>query len=611
MRAIKKLMDHPSTVTSKYQLCTMLDQDARSRIFLARHLQTGEQRVCKVIQCRHVAADTRLAIDVEHSLLSGLKHPNIMKAAEIIFNPPTMEYYVFYHNYQGNNLAHIISQHAQSGKHLAEDTVWMILIQLAEFLSYLHSPEGKDLPDVGMIIHRDLVPSNVYLAENGLYLVTGFQSAAVLEPGREKASKVVGDCHYMSPEMIRKQPYTCRSDLFMLGCILYELCTLQPYRNPQATYDSILSRLQYEDNSFSLSEYSSDLCQLISSLLDPNPMKRPLAMDIVARNRTRSVYTTYRSIVEKLYSQEAAFESSNIYPSHPTQQIQQMPVPMQAQPQMPCEQPPVLRASTGTSYYTTASQQTPYSQPSEIMTSLEMGYPPPGPFPPQQPMFNMATAPVIINQDTSSPKYHTPLEAYQPIPNHMNRYNTMMRPVVHESYPEYNPANGFATTQQLPCYPYTSPNQFSMYGGPCIVRQEFRPLVAPQQIGDISSINTISIYEGSQRPSSQGLRALRDASVQSSGRPSREGWSGPTFGVDTAVGTIGSRTPSPYCRTPSRSHSRSIAHRSVPEYDGEAPSVSLADAEYTPALAFRAATTRTRSRSTSAKKELRARSRGR
>lgn len=150
-----------------------------------------------------------------------------------------------------------------------------------------------------------------------------------------------------------------------------------------------------------------------------------------------------------------------------------------------------------------------------------------------------------------------------------------------------------------------------MYGGPCIVRQEFRPVVAPQQIGDISSINTVSIYEGSQRASSQGLRALRDASVQSNGKPLREGWSGHTLGVDTGVGTIGSRTPSPYCRGSSRSHSRSTTHRSIPEYDGEAPSVSLVDAEYTPAVAFRAATTRARSRSTSAKKELRARSRGR
>ena len=77
------------------------------------------------------------------------------------------------------------------------------------------------------ILHRDLKTSNVFLTKNNVVKLGDFGIARVLDSTLAQAKTVVGTPYYMSPEVCENKNYNYKSDLWALGCILYELCTLK------------------------------------------------------------------------------------------------------------------------------------------------------------------------------------------------------------------------------------------------------------------------------------------------------------------------------------------------------------------------------------------------
>ncbi len=77
------------------------------------------------------------------------------------------------------------------------------------------------------ILHRDIKSQNVFINSNGCLKLGDFGISKVLQNTMDKANTMVGTPYYMSPEMYENKPYTTKSDIWALGCILYELCTLK------------------------------------------------------------------------------------------------------------------------------------------------------------------------------------------------------------------------------------------------------------------------------------------------------------------------------------------------------------------------------------------------
>lgn len=100
---------------------------------------------------------------------------------------------------------------------------------MALALFYLH--ERK-------ILHRDMKTQNIFL-KNGkvrfLYLyhfyfqirLGDFGIAKVLENTKDFANTCIGTPYYMSPELFKNKPYSYKSDVWALGCVLYEMCNLR------------------------------------------------------------------------------------------------------------------------------------------------------------------------------------------------------------------------------------------------------------------------------------------------------------------------------------------------------------------------------------------------
>ena len=93
------------------------------------------------------------------------------------------------------------------------------------------------------ILHRDLKTGNVFLTKTNVVKLGDFGIAKVLDSTLEQANTVVGTPYYMSPEVCENKPYDLKSDLWAMGCILYELCTLNHAFDASNLIDGITSLL--------------------------------------------------------------------------------------------------------------------------------------------------------------------------------------------------------------------------------------------------------------------------------------------------------------------------------------------------------------------------------
>ena len=158
---------------------------------------------------------------------------------------------------------------------------WFLQIVFA--LKYIHE-RG--------VLHRDLKTSNMFLSSNGVVKVGDFGVSRVLHGTLESAHTLVGTPYYMSPEVCQNRPYSFRSDMWSLGCILYELCTLtHVFRGSNLL--SLLKSITSQPHEPLPKKYSSNLNSLVDKLLEKNPKDRPSCNDLLQTSFMKKVLNKF------------------------------------------------------------------------------------------------------------------------------------------------------------------------------------------------------------------------------------------------------------------------------------------------------------------------------
>lgn len=148
-----------------------------------------------------------------------------------------------------------IVKHQKGNRKIDEDTIWKIFIEMVKALKALHSRN---------ILHRDLKSANVFLQKNGAAKLGDLNVSKVAKKGLLYTQ--TGTPYYASPEVWRDQPYDAKSDIWSLGCVLYEMCTLKPpfrANDMNGLYKRVLKGVYPPiDRS-----YSTDLVKVLQSML--------------------------------------------------------------------------------------------------------------------------------------------------------------------------------------------------------------------------------------------------------------------------------------------------------------------------------------------------------
>ena len=122
------------------------------------------------------------------------------------------------------------------------------------------------------ILHRDLKAANVFITADGLYKLGDLNVSKVLK--KDMAQTQTGTPYYASPEVWKDRPYGAKSDMWSLGCVLYEMAALRPpfmAHDLQGLYKKVCTGV-FERIPMA---YSSDLANVIASLLKVDPDRRP------------------------------------------------------------------------------------------------------------------------------------------------------------------------------------------------------------------------------------------------------------------------------------------------------------------------------------------------
>jgi len=124
------------------------------------------------------------------------------------------------------------------------------------------------------ILHRDIKLTNIFLTGNNTIKIGDFGISRVLESTVEAAMTVVGTPYYMSPEVCESKPYTFKSDVWALGCVLYELCTLE-HAFQADNLLGLVYKIVRESPKPIPDHYSDELKAIVFLLLTKEVEKRP------------------------------------------------------------------------------------------------------------------------------------------------------------------------------------------------------------------------------------------------------------------------------------------------------------------------------------------------
>eukprot|EP00826_Nyctotherus_ovalis_P040945 TRINITY_DN4075_c0_g2_i8.p1 TRINITY_DN4075_c0_g2~~TRINITY_DN4075_c0_g2_i8.p1 ORF type:complete len:337 (-),score=35.43 TRINITY_DN4075_c0_g2_i8:5-1015(-) len=162
-----------------------------------------------------------------------------------------------------------IREHIKRYSHFHEDHIWKIFIQTVRGLRALHNHK---------ILHRDLKSANVFLMADGRAKLGDLNVSKVAKRGLLYTQ--TGTPYYASPEVWRDLPYDAKSDIWSLGCVMYEATALKPPFRAQSM-EALNQRVQRGIVPRIPMQYSEDMWSMIKALLQVNPKLRPSCDDIL------------------------------------------------------------------------------------------------------------------------------------------------------------------------------------------------------------------------------------------------------------------------------------------------------------------------------------------
>ena len=200
-----------------YDVESVLGRGAMGMVYLAKDRRIGRKVALKTVHINEKFDDESEAnefykrLQREAELCGALQHPNIVTLYEPGYENNVIAWLATEY-VEGENLR----DHMRKRKPLPIDESMRILEGILRGLAYAHA-KG--------IVHRDIKPANILLTANGEAKIADFGIARPVDSNLTAVGEMLGTPSYMSPEQVKCQPVTVRSDLFSVGAVLYEMLT--------------------------------------------------------------------------------------------------------------------------------------------------------------------------------------------------------------------------------------------------------------------------------------------------------------------------------------------------------------------------------------------------
>ena len=252
----------------EYIIQKTLGKGSYGIVYKVQKQNTNEIYVLKKIPLKGLSEKEISEVRQEAKILSSINSDFVVK---------------YFDSFEENNNINIVMEYCDKGdlndfilrkkeenKLIEEEIIWNLFIKIAIGLAHIHKMK---------ILHRDLKTMNIFLKDEFQVKIGDLGVAKILLKN-SFAKTLIGTPYYLSPEICEEKPYNDKSDVWALGCILYELCTYKhPFdaKSQGALILKIMRNIPEDINQY----YSNELRNLIFLLLEKDSQKRPSCIEIL------------------------------------------------------------------------------------------------------------------------------------------------------------------------------------------------------------------------------------------------------------------------------------------------------------------------------------------
>ncbi|XP_063748126.1 serine/threonine-protein kinase Nek1 isoform X3 [Eleginops maclovinus] len=253
----------------KYEKVKKIGEGSFGKAILVKSKEDGHQYVIKEIGISAMSSKERQESRKEVAVLANMSHPNIVQYKESFEEGGCL--YIVMDYCEGGDLFKKIN--SQKGVRFSEEQILDWFVQICLALKHVHDRK---------ILHRDIKSQNIFLTKDGTVQLGDFGIARVLNSTVELARTCIGTPYYLSPEICENKPYNNKSDIWALGCVLYEMCTLKHAFEAGNMKNLVLKIIRGSYPPVSV-HYSQDLRSLLGLLFRRSPRERPSVSCVLER----------------------------------------------------------------------------------------------------------------------------------------------------------------------------------------------------------------------------------------------------------------------------------------------------------------------------------------
>lgn len=252
-------------VYGDYEIIKPIGKGKFAVVYRARRRSDGETVALKRISVDMIDQKARDKCLKEVRLLQSLDHPNIIQYMDSFISDNDLV--IVFEWAAAGDLKRQLRKAQERNVGFDERLIWKYFSQICDAIRHMHEKR---------IMHRDLKPANIFLTLDGTIKVGDLGLSRELSEHTVQAHSKVGTPLYMSPEVLRGDGYDFKSDVWSLGCLLYELAMLKsPFKSEGLNLFSLFQKIsqgQYEQ----LPEtYSEELRTLAYAMISTRPEDRP------------------------------------------------------------------------------------------------------------------------------------------------------------------------------------------------------------------------------------------------------------------------------------------------------------------------------------------------
>lgn len=247
-----------------YELGDRLGQGSYGCVIKAIHKETGQAVAIKEINFSMMSKADKQMLQNEVNILKDLRSDYIVRYHTHMIDKERRLLYIVMELCSGGTLQDFITDARIHRKPISEPQIWLTLTELTLALHKCHNRRDK-------VVHRDIKPANTFIDSEGHVKLGDFGLAKRI--GTDLTKTVCGTPLYMSPELCEHRRYGEKSDIWALGCVIYEMATLRPpfiacneHQLREQIMNKRLDRIP--------EQYSEELWRIIQKMLEKNESRR-------------------------------------------------------------------------------------------------------------------------------------------------------------------------------------------------------------------------------------------------------------------------------------------------------------------------------------------------